>query len=1310
MPIQATVGRPFPLLHPEKQYGRYRRGSGGDAEASSGTATATPPAATTHSAHVQPDDPHGSDVALLTPPPRCPGGGATEPAVGPVLPVGGSHQSGLVAHQWTAAELAGLQSGYFYTPVGSSSASATGAAAPTGEAYINLLSQCLRSAVRKHQQLAIEALLCRLWPLCQAGGPLGAPNDERWKAAREEAVRLKERCIHGPNCAAFLFFLMEVLASAGHPAITEMTAACLVLLLFDIARPAATDSSAVGAGGSSSSAAIMAVSVAGLPWAAYAASLLDGIDIIGSPAGDSPDSNGTEGSDDDERRAAGDRTSCSSPLKPSEIVDDPEMPFGEVSELLRGPDACYGLEQMDFTNKVLSTMAVLLDGDVVDFPDSPAPSSEREAGISGRASACPSSPRLERRASELLFIQLLLCGGVGVAQRTTCRRVAADPLFLRWVETQLSAVVLGQRPLEEVPELLCLLHSLAHVPVALRHLLSGGIVPSAALVQGTIGRVPGPEQRFYETWLLFAIYVCSTEAAEVKTVRQVSAVLWSMLLLREIIRHPDGGGQRLAADLSSVLMTDGMKVGGAMALEMWLLQLEASGATAAGMDSCFQDAARGAFHLSHSPKESRPALFSATSTAASSTAPDTEYCTAQYMLTQLQIITSLHYFSTYLHVVHRRRPDLCLRLCGTPVETQEAMQQFLRHTVMSVQRVEKAFGRLTSPLFSALSGSQVLQGKEDHSISNTTPAAMECCPIRSGDPSPHSIEKQQTPMTWVTAVEAVIQRWATRSTASLRGELNANGEGMQCAKRGTALCSLAFDSALLHANTRVASALSDTFPAVSDDAVLGYASLLVAKYEVACLQIRDSAAHRLQSDELSTMAEAVRLLEHLGTRRTSLRASSSTATGNSLTTPSSSSDAGGQLYYREAQVGAFFLLHSIAISKHCLDAAPLVLPLLCQLSPSSKPLRNGETLGDAKSREDSTALWASLLTGVEVTPVPAMVNSAVYLAIRGIPRSWVLHPLFDDSLSWTAKTAWARWMRALLGLHQRVKDVLGWDGVLSHVLLWVLSHRRWLFCGAASSGGDRDADLPEGREMGEAASQLAAALCDLLRELCSLLEPSPQYLCSGLSDPPSSAFSAAASRTLGLSLTSTAEPQTEDAMPLLLHAMVAYIVVHSEPSTALALVPILLYSPVSTAVEGSSADALLVCSWLQRWAKSSGGAAGATTMRWSLPDIVALLQLVGPHMEATGIEGQYSSNDRDDCPVAMGEATGPVDATLSGGEASDGCAQWCLLCAVEGLLQRYVRHCMATRGAPSVMEREVLRSTLEELDYSPSALRRYLQM
>lgn len=1311
-PVQAVVGQAFPAVRADRHYGRSSDSTTGitttttapaPSDAGSSASAGASPAARAStkrmesagglSAHVQPEDDgwstsespyhhhHHQQHSLYASP------GLSTQSVGNsdsnssgtdgtvVMPVGGSSaaRGGVTsAQQWSPEEFEMLFLGYYdggplpqsvrdgVDRLVSTTQEAAGAeketragqrgrGAPHGEAFFDLLFRCLRSTVRKHQELALQALLFHLH------------NDTAATGA------LRERCVHGPDCAPFLFFLLEIVASAGHPAVCQLAAAALLALLHTSQKEEED-------------------------------AMDDTVGAIGPPPGDIADT--------DREEAISSPAAASTPP-----TDDPDLPFAEVSELLRGDDAPLGLEKLGFTAKVVTAMDVLL---------LPPPSVPPLTDVATTTSA--GNPVITQETSQVtsvvaggtpLFASLLLCGSL--TSPAVATRLTQDPRFLQFVERQLTDVVVGQQRLSDTCEVLRVLLRLARVPEALRGLLRG-------------------TPNLYETWELFMVYVCTTRPEEVRTLREVEAVVLSFEILREMGRDSRSGGSGVLHDIGDTLLGSGLRVGAAMALEVWLLQccpagpaattshgVTGGGGTRSSSSSSvldyFKEAAVSALHLYQAPavkhgkqnveeNESQPSVT------------DQHRTTAQQALRYLVRLTNAHYLATYLQ--GSGRTPHCLTLLGSAVETQTRMQDLLASTVLHAEALAGAFARLTAPLPSA--------------NASRTLSKRSCMTVVE-------ILSRWTPLPLVDVVRSVEHR----SPADSRPWL------------------LAFQAAFTYANTRLAAAVADTYPAVSKDAVVGYAAALAAKFEEGCLNMRSDAARRLQPDELCTMTEVLTVLQDAQRWRSNKLASTASHSAATSSLPPLSEkgrdEASGRANYaREAHVAAVFLLHAMAITKHCLDACPRALTCVLGLQ-ENEVLEEGEeereegagegnegddkengtsltgaggvngeesrsaqaqglpsvTASAAMSTSQRRRLAMCLLCAVVRSPVPVSTN-----AVTGAPRSWVLYPLLDDA--YTDKATWGRWVLQTLGLHQRMKYVLGWDALLSHSLVWVMSHRRALF--GARGNGKGDKAVANSRHFPK---DCGSVLCDVLATLAEMLIANSSAVSgSGNGHQRSdTAFSTTASDALGVSFAAYADAQSEEAIPLALHAVLALVAAHCQPTTTLAVLQVLQVTPVLLgAFEREDADVgageekgsaalspreARLLDGLLRWSSAVPMGSGSSTTEpgtpiWSLENIVALLQMIAPFIA----NGRYARLQP--CPPPFGSASTSSSSASSSQSTAEDVVEWCVAVAAHGVLCRFVSQRLSqgssqvTSSPPAqrrlgFMEREVLRSALDDLEW-----------
>ncbi|SCU72631.1 uncharacterized protein TEOVI_000420900 [Trypanosoma equiperdum] len=206
-PIQAVVGRAFPHIDPNRFYGNNATEMQCEGDPNDGrmpmktTKSATFSSITTSgfTAHVQPGLSGNIEAASIS---ADRGFGAIDCM---------SRQ-----RQWDPKDFENLECGYYTVPLNTCNAAPAGTCVshpevPSGELYVELLLQFLRSTVRKHRECAMEALRARLL--------VDRP--------------LRELFTTGTECAQLLHLIINELASAGHALPCRVAAECLVLLLFD---------------------------------------------------------------------------------------------------------------------------------------------------------------------------------------------------------------------------------------------------------------------------------------------------------------------------------------------------------------------------------------------------------------------------------------------------------------------------------------------------------------------------------------------------------------------------------------------------------------------------------------------------------------------------------------------------------------------------------------------------------------------------------------------------------------------------------------------------------------------------------------------------------------------------------------------------------------------------------------------------------------------------------------------------------------------------------------------------------------------
>ncbi|CCW69830.1 unnamed protein product [Phytomonas sp. Hart1] len=988
--------------------------------------------------------------------------------------------------------------------------------------------------------------------------------------------------MYGPDCAAFVFFILEVLSTAAHPSTCRLAAACLAMLLRQ-------DNDAF-------------VEVMG---------------EIGAPLGDPLDD--AEASEARSNGHSPDKeTLNNNPQKKSgeaEVsergADGLELPFEEISELLRDDeDRKMGLEKLGYTNRIMAAMQMFLMES----------SSSSAAANSGEA--------WEKTALglEQLWVQLLLYGNISSPR--VARRVAEDPGFGTWTRWQLQRVVLGERSMASLTRPLLLWYRLMRIPAAGRALLR-----------------PWPSSSGYETWGLFVILACTVKPAEGISMDAVKALALTFMLVREMVRHGLGG--KLLRDVSATLLTDGMRVGAAMILEIWDLATEHRPMPAGKEKE--QHRLRSGWNVGGGHPKMEETYFHEAALAAMELCRSAEVVPsseqedgARQTLHYLVDATCRHYLATYFTT----HPIDCLRLQGTTVETQQHMQNFLSQSVLRSELLSESFLRLSLPLPRPSDPSDAMNrvivsclGLDPHLLE--TPADVVGHPV-------------DTPGETVNAPPSLPREIIPKSNASL-------------------LMLLAVKSIRSHANTRLMHAIACGFPAINHHAIVGYAASLSAKYRAGCLGIRTDAASRLLPDEMCTAVEVGLLLQEF------------TAAPKAGRKPPAGGEAAlaGDLYRREAALTALFVLQSMAITKHCLDALPR--GVACLLSD-----RGGLELTVGAHGGPLVGLGQALQKGV-ATASHGGQGRAQGLAVTGAPRQWVIAPLYDDSFP--HKALWATWLRRLLRLHKDVKDVLGWEALLSHTLLWVLPRRQALFANPAIPFNHSDG---EEAEEGHADSDAAAgALVDLVIDLAGLLlSPTTREM----------GFSSAASETLGIALRAFTNPEAEDGLPWPLAVALALTATRCSPSTTLAAVRLLLETPLIphsgrllTSSDPRGIDQLQLLDGLLAWKTCHSD---CKTPRWSLEEMVSLVQLLGILFAGFNERSEdVMTSDR----FSVDDWTHLISDT-------EGFHAWCLCALAEGFFHKFLNERKRERNQTtdgkflSMMEREVLRTTLEEIGWEPRVL------
>ncbi|RNF23500.1 uncharacterized protein Tco025E_02792 [Trypanosoma conorhini] len=378
-------------------------------------------------------------------------------------------------------------------------------------------------------------------------------------------------------------------------------------------------------------------------------------------------------------------------------------------------------------------------------------------------------------------------------------------------------------------------------------------------------------------------------------------------------------------------------------------------------------------------------------------------------------------------------------------------------------------------------------------------------------------------------------------------------------------------ASLNHARVRLMAAAHAAFPAVCCEASMGYAAALAAHFEQRCMGISQVAGH-LPPDELCTMIEVAGFMRR-----------------HSRATPRDHR----RQYTRDTYVAEVFILHGIAVTKHCLDAAPTMIAAMLGLPDDTE---FGAVVRAPSPPLPLVALGQSLRRAVEQTQWP-----------------WFLFPLYDAELP--CKSAWCAWLQQALGAHEGVKRLLRWDLVLCHALKWAVLHR------ATQRDWGSQHDGADGAPCGENADLVA-----LLEVLCGGVLPSSGGV---LSDAASDALKA---------LTAYAAPHAEESMSRRLLEALAVAAAACPPPVAVVLARLIAHTvmtgedtrhrnfadaaapAIPTAASAGASDggsgvvfASSVSSerLLRRWAATgrlSEAAPLTGAVAWELGDFVELLQ------------------------------------------------------------------------------------------------------
>ncbi|RNF10762.1 hypothetical protein TraAM80_01323 [Trypanosoma rangeli] len=442
-------------------------------------------------------------------------------------------------------------------------------------------------------------------------------------------------------------------------------------------------------------------------------------------------------------------------------------------------------------------------------------------------------------------------------------------------------------------------------------------------------------------------------------------------------------------------------------------------------------------------------------------------------------------------------------------------------------------------------------------------------------------------------------------------------------------------ASLTHARVRLMAATHNAFPALRCEASMGYAAALAIDFEQHCMALSQLTGHLLP-DELCTMIEVAGFMHrHTRTMPVDQR----------------------RHYTRDTYVAEIFILHGIAATKHCLDAAPTMIAAM---------------LGFYNDTEFGAG--AAALPPSPPSPVFEL-GQSLGRAVVQTQWPWFLFPLYDTEL--TCKSAWCAWLQQALGAHQCMKRLLGWDVILCHALKWAVLHRET----------QRDWAIQHEGSDGAFSSQDA--------DLMVLLEA----LCSGVLPSLGGVITDTAADTLK-ELTAYAAPHAEESMSRRLVAALAVTATACAPPVAVALARLIAHTVVggndtrrgasppaqpaaaTTTTTTESANASDGCGsdctssvssehLLRRWAATgrlSDALPPTGAVTWELGDFVELLQVVA---------------ERQGAFMRAGQLGGLILQHL-----------------VEGAARAYLRQ----HHPPTAFERQVLRRMQAELTWYPACL------
>ncbi|ESL08510.1 hypothetical protein TRSC58_03787 [Trypanosoma rangeli SC58] len=446
-------------------------------------------------------------------------------------------------------------------------------------------------------------------------------------------------------------------------------------------------------------------------------------------------------------------------------------------------------------------------------------------------------------------------------------------------------------------------------------------------------------------------------------------------------------------------------------------------------------------------------------------------------------------------------------------------------------------------------------------------------------------------------------------------------------------------ASLTHARVRLMAATHTAFSALRCEASMGYAAALAIDFEQHCMALSQVTGHLLP-DELCTMIEVA------GFMRRHTRAMPVDQRRH---------------YTRDTYVAEIFILHGIAATKHCLDAAPTMIAAMLGFSDDSE-------------------------FGAVVAALPSPPPSPVFELGQSLNRAvaqtqwpWFLFPLYDTEL--TCKSAWCAWLQQALGAHQCMKHLLKWDVILCHALKWAVLHREtqrdWASQHEGSDGAfpSQDADLVV-----------------LLEALCTGVLPS-------LGD----VITDAAADTLK-ELTAYAAPHAEESMSRRLLAALAVTATACAPPVAVALARLVAHTVVGGddtrhGASPAAQPAAAATTTTAESANGSDGCGGDCTSSVSSEHLLRLWAAIGRLSDAPPSTGAVAWELGD-----FVELLQVVTERQGAFMRADQLGGLILQHLVEGVARVYLRQ----HHPPTAFERQVLRRTQAELTWYPACLREAL--